>query len=47
MRNAPSVVIRLLLQVQKFSTTERGVKYFDIKEGNGYSPNPGQIVVLK
>lgn len=43
----PSVLAHPLLQVQKFSTTEGGVKYFDVKEGNGYSPNPGQIVVLK
>mmetsp|Transcript_5036 Transcript_5036/g.7415 ORF Transcript_5036/g.7415 Transcript_5036/m.7415 type:complete len:186 (+) Transcript_5036:3-560(+) len=33
--------------VKKFFTTPGGVKYFDLKEGNGYSPNPGQIVVLK
>jgi len=34
-------------QSPKFSVTDGGVKYFDLKEGTGYSPNPGQIVVLK
>ena len=27
--------------------TESGVKYFDVKEGNGGSPRPGQLVIVK
>ena len=33
-------------QVKKFKRTESGAVYFDLKEGGGYSPQPGDFVVV-
>ena len=35
------------LPPSKVGITSSGVKFFDIKEGRGYSPNPGQIVIIR
>ena len=34
-------------QVKKFFTTDGGVKYFDLKEGGGYSPKDGDFVIIE
>jgi len=38
--------VRAAEVVKKFSKTEGGVVYFDLKEGNGYSPKPGDFVIV-
>ena len=42
----PLVVSPALAAERQFFKTDSGIRYFDIKEGKGYSPFPGQIVIL-